>query len=504
MDDASDSDENGADPSNNEEVLTLIATAAKMLMDDNSNRGGTQDERVKDLSLLEKLWSGWQINFDDITYMYNEIKQMALLGQAATSVVFAGFLKEDGDKQLPVGDKTKHLTPRNIPGVLEVFLHLMVQHHRIVTLFGMWSFPRRSTQVLIVVERMTRSLADELQSDEVEKIDRVAILRDTAAGLGHLHDCGIVHRDVKPANILLNDDSTEEKLSDFGTSRRRSSSSSSTTTTLRTQQAGTCVYMAQEVRGNKYCKTTPKMDCWAFGLLTCDVMNAAERNALVDTHHADLFRAASTWASGIGDRQMRVVATACLEREGKDRPLMKAVYLHLAGAVPMCEPLVVQPAPMTREVQHDVVIESSTSDVNREVSRGIAGSRGEDDNRSGNRPGDSDEMTGRDWKEFVQVEKNYSSSCVKISVENRTQRAMELCRTHADGRLRCALRVEHRRSRWSASLATGRLTKTESDGGVFLCCTTQAPTRFVLPSLRKGSRRVWQSVRTTCTFVTLS
>ena len=42
-----------------------------------------------------------------------------------------------------------------------------------------------------------RKLAD------VPLLHRVQILADAAAGLGHLHAKGVLHHDVKPANILL-------------------------------------------------------------------------------------------------------------------------------------------------------------------------------------------------------------------------------------------------------------------------------------------------------------
>ena len=88
-------------------------------------------------------------------------------------------------------------------------------------------------------------------------------LGGVAAGLAHLHDCGLVHRDLKPGNIF--DDAGIVKIGDYGLSKIISCSRRGG----HTESVGTVHYMAPEVGRGQY---GHEIDIYALGVMLCEML----------------------------------------------------------------------------------------------------------------------------------------------------------------------------------------------------------------------------------------
>jgi serine/threonine protein kinase len=115
----------------------------------------------------------------------------------------------------------------------------------------------------------SRSLAAVLAEDGLLRVDQVAqIGAQVADALAATHAAGIVHRDVKPANVLIGEGARVEglvKITDFGISH----ASGDVTLTQTGQITGTPAFLAPEVAQGE--EPTPLSDVFSLGatLYTC-------------------------------------------------------------------------------------------------------------------------------------------------------------------------------------------------------------------------------------------
>jgi eukaryotic-like serine/threonine-protein kinase len=119
---------------------------------------------------------------------------------------------------------------------------------------------------LIVMEYLEGgSVHDRLQQGRVSREQALTWLEQAAAALDRAHENGVVHRDVKPANLLLDADGNVH-VSDFGIA----SASGSDTLTSPGTILGTAGYLAPEqARGEG---ATPASDRYALGVVAFELL----------------------------------------------------------------------------------------------------------------------------------------------------------------------------------------------------------------------------------------
>ncbi len=197
----------------------------------------------------------------------------------------------------------------------------------------------------------SRSLAAVLTEDGVLRNDRVAqIGAQVADALAATHAAGIVHRDVKPANILIGEGGRVEglvKITDFGISH----ASGDVTLTQTGQITGTPAFLAPEVAQGR--EMTEASDVFSLGatLYTClegQPPFGMEDNALGDAAPRGRREHPAAAAGRRPDRAAEEDARRRSRRPGPRCPRSATSWRRSRRAATATPPRCCSPAPTSR------------------------------------------------------------------------------------------------------------------------------------------------------------
>jgi hypothetical protein len=205
----------------------------------------------------------------------------AVLGQGTFGRVYRAY---DPQLEREVALKVPRFGPDQ-PGQVERFLGeakaaARLRHPNVVAVF---ESGRAGDEYYIASEFVEgRPLSDVLRESPPDFGQAARWVRDLARGLAYAHAAGVIHRDVKPANVLI-DRAGRPQLTDFGLAKRVGEDA---TRTADGTVLGTPAYMAPEQARGDLAAVGPHSDQYGLGVVLYQLLSG--RLPFVGPPHAVL------------------------------------------------------------------------------------------------------------------------------------------------------------------------------------------------------------------------
>jgi serine/threonine-protein kinase len=205
----------------------------------------------------------------------------------------------------------------------EIRLAARLQDPRIVPVLGAGETGGLPYYTMPLVDG--ESLRERMRRGRLPLAESISILRDVALALGHAHETGIVHRDIKPDNILLSRGTA--MVTDFGIAKALASSTAAGARETLTQAGltlGTPAYMAPEQAAGD--DVDHRADIYAWGVVAYELLagehpfaGRTSSQSMVAAHIADPIPPLATRAPSVPAALAALVERA-LRKDPSQRP----------------------------------------------------------------------------------------------------------------------------------------------------------------------------------------
>jgi len=205
------------------------------------------------------------ISFEDISY-----KESDEIGRGASGIVYYGLWNNSTEVAIKrISIPATFLDADTLQEFkAEIHTLSLLRHPNIVQYLGASRSP--DDDIFLITEYIGSGSLSQLLSNnpEIPTPTIIKIFRGVVAGMVYLHsrDPPLVHRDLKPQNLLIVGDFFSVKIADFGSSRLLKDAQTFSS-------AGTIEYMAPEVL--KKAGFTTKSDVYSVGVILWELLSGA-------------------------------------------------------------------------------------------------------------------------------------------------------------------------------------------------------------------------------------
>jgi hypothetical protein len=215
----------------------------------------------------------WAIQFSELTYErtpWGKPIKTIELGTGGFGTVFrATYCNAEVAVKMPHSTSMFTKDPKARKAFFREANNLYRMHHRNVVSFvgAIASDESDEPCYMLVTERLAETLEAYVMSPVLKEAGKKhEIILGMAEGLAYLHSMKIIHRDIKPQNVMLSAAGVP-KFIDFGLSKEKEDFLASQSST---QLAGTDAWMSPERKNSQ--PSSPASDVYSFGLVILFVL----------------------------------------------------------------------------------------------------------------------------------------------------------------------------------------------------------------------------------------
>ena len=170
-------------------------------------------------------------------------------------------------------------------------------------------------------------------------LEAMAIIRDLSEGLKFLHQNGIIHQDIKPANVLI-DEQGRYVLSDFGISSKSKTKLSKSVNIAKQNTSMTEDYAPPEKFSSKAVDRMPdkKGDIFSLGISLYELITGNLPFDNLSTGRQLQYENIELDFSEIRDDRIRKIVAWCMQREKEKRPSASEIVNFLNNPEHIPEP----------------------------------------------------------------------------------------------------------------------------------------------------------------------